>query len=65
MDLDSHRHTDKINCCSLIGDRTLEDAHRFLKDLVSRTRQQPPFTSDELPHYADGLKELFHKLVAQ
>jgi len=23
------------------------------------------FTSDELPHYADGLKELFHKLVAQ
>jgi MFS superfamily sulfate permease-like transporter len=22
----------------------------------------PLFTSDELPHYADGLKELFHKL---
>ena len=23
----------------------------------------PLFTSDELPHYADGLKELFHKLI--
>jgi hypothetical protein len=23
------------------------------------------FTSDELPHYAGGLKELFHKLIAQ
>jgi len=55
----------RLIVCFLIGDRTLEDARRFLKDLVSRTRQQPLFTSDELPHYADGLKELFHKLVAQ
>ena len=55
----------RLIVCFLIGDRTLEDAHRFLKDLVSRTKQQPLFTSDELPHYADGLKELFHKLIAQ
>jgi IS1 family transposase len=55
----------RLIVCFLIGDRTLEDARRFLKDLVSRTKQQPLFTSDELPHYADGLKELFHKLVAQ
>jgi hypothetical protein len=47
----------------LIGDRTLEDARLFLRDLTSRTQQLPLFTSDELPHYADGLKELFHELV--
>jgi len=45
----------------LIGDRTFEDVRRFLKDLVSRTRQKPLFTSDELFHYADALKELSHK----
>jgi MFS superfamily sulfate permease-like transporter len=28
-----------------------------------RTEQLPLFTSDELPHYADGLKELFHKIM--
>lgn len=55
----------RLIVCFLIGDRTLEDARRFLKDLVSRTKEQPLFTSDELPHYADGLKELFHKLIAQ
>jgi IS1 family transposase len=54
----------RLIVCFLIGDRTLEDARRFLKDLVSRTKHQPLFTSDELPHYADGLKELFHKLMA-
>ena len=31
----------------------------FSKDLVSRSMQQPLFTSDELPHYAYALKELF------
>ena len=41
----------------------MEDAHCFLKDLASRTEGLPLFTSDELPHYADGLKELFHKLI--
>ena len=55
--------TTKLIVCFLIGDRTLEDAHCFLKDLASRTEGLPLFTSDELPHYADGLKELFHKLI--
>ena len=55
--------TTRLIVCFLIGDRTLEDAHAFLKDLVSRTLELPLFTSDELPHYADGLKELFHDLV--
>ena len=41
----------------------MEDARKFLKDLVSRTDKIPLFTSDELPHYTDGLKELFHQLV--
>jgi len=54
----------RLIVCFLIGNRTLEDARIFLKDLVSRTRQQHLFTSDGLPHYADGLKELFHKFVA-
>ncbi len=55
--------TTRLLVCFLIGDRTLEDAHTFLKDLVSRTTELPLFTSDELPHYADGLKELFHDIV--
>jgi len=55
--------TTRLIVCFLIGDRTLEDARKFLKDLVSRTEELPLFTSDELPHYADGLKELFHKVI--
>ena len=47
----------------LIGDRSLEDAHCFLKDLVSKIIGLPLFVSDELPHYADGLKELFHEYM--
>ncbi len=53
----------RLIVCFLIGDRTLEDAHCFLKDLASRTKGMPLFTSDELPHYADGLKRLFHELI--
>ena len=49
--------------CFFIGDRTLADARYFLADLASRTEQLPLFVSDELPHYADGLKELFHKII--
>lgn len=49
--------------CFLIGDRTLEEARCFLKDLIGRTQDKPLFVSDELPHYADGLKEMFHELV--
>jgi len=54
--------TTRLIFCFPIGDRTLEDARKFLTDLVSRTEEIPLFTSDELPHYADGLKELFHTL---
>lgn len=43
----------------------MDDARRFLKDLVSRTMEISLFTSDELPHYTDGLEELFHTLVHQ
>ena len=49
--------------CFLVGDRTLEDGHCFVKDLVSRIEGLPLFTSDELPHYADSLKELFHRVI--
>ena len=55
--------TTRLIVCFLIGDRTLEDARKFLKDLVSRTYKIPLFTSDELPHYKDGLRELFHQLM--
>lgn len=55
----------RLIVCSLAGDRTLSDARTFLKDLVTRTQALPLFTSDELPHYADGLKELFHKVIPQ
>ena len=53
----------RLIVCFLIGERTLEDARKFLTDLVSRTEEMPLFTSDELPHYTDGLKELFHTLI--
>jgi len=46
----------------MIGDRTLEDARRFMKDLTSRFSSKPLFTSDELPHYERCLLELFHQL---
>ena len=55
----------RLIVCFLIGDRSLEDAHSFLKDLVSKIVDLPLFVSDELPHYADGLKELFHKCIEQ
>jgi IS1 family transposase len=55
--------TTRLIVCFLIGDRTLKDARCFLEDLTSRTQDLPLFTSDELPHYADSLKQLFHKLV--
>ena len=53
----------RLMFCFLIGDRTLEDARVFLKDMVNRLEENPVFTSDELPHYADGLLELFHRIV--
>ncbi len=41
----------------------MEEAREFMKDLVSRAENKPLFVSDELPHYEDGLEELFHKVV--
>ena len=55
----------RLIVCFLIGDRSIEDAHSFLKGLVSKIVDLPLFVSDELPHYADGLKELFHKCIEQ
>jgi len=53
----------RLIVCFLIGDRTLEDASCFLNELVSKIVDLPLFVSDELPHYADGLKELFHESI--
>lgn len=53
----------KLLACFVIGDRTLEDARCFLKKLTLQTGKSPLFVSDELPHYADGLLELFHELA--
>jgi IS1 family transposase len=46
-----------------IGGRELDDARRLLRDLTDRAQNKPLFVSDELPHYATVLGELFHKLV--
>jgi len=46
----------------LVGDRTIEDCIRFIKDVVSRIKGNPLFTSDELPHYEDALLEAYHIL---
>ena len=35
----------------------------MLGDLVARGIEKPLFTSDELPHYAEVLAELFHTMV--
>ena len=47
----------------MVGHRTLDDARRFLKDLTSRLQEKPLFTSDELPHYETGLREIYSDLV--
>src|SRR4030066_1878509 len=44
----------------LKGERTLEYCRRFIKDLASRLKNKPLFTSDELDHYADALLEQYH-----
>lgn len=35
----------------------------MLQDLIGRSRDKPLFVSDELPHYATVLAELFHELA--
>lgn len=46
-----------------VGGRELEDARNMLADLIERGGDKPLFTSDELPHYAEALAELFHTMV--
>ena len=41
----------------------MEDAHCFLKDLIARMNEKPLFVSDELPHYKNGLEEMFHTII--
>jgi len=41
----------------------MSDAQAMLNDLVSRCADKPLFTSDELPHYAEVLAQLFHTMV--
>ena len=44
----------------VVGDRTLETANTFLKEIKSRlTEDKPLFTSDELPHYLEALSAAF------
>lgn len=47
----------------LIGDRTLDQAREFLEDTTSRMEGKPLFVSDELPHYADSLLEIFPEWI--
>ena len=42
----------------------MDDARRMIEDLINRVQCKPLFVSDELPHYATVLGELFHKMVA-
>jgi len=44
----------------LVGDRTLEDCRKFLKDLSGRIINKPLFVSDELPHYETVILETYH-----
>ena len=46
-----------------IGGRELDDARQMLRDLINRCPSKPLFVSDELPHYATVLGELFHELI--
>lgn len=41
----------------------MHDAKTMLSDLVGRCAEKPLFTSDELPHYAEVLAQLFHTMV--
>jgi hypothetical protein len=48
-----------------VGQRTLDACRLFIKDLVSRIKTKPLFTSDELPHYQTALLENFSHLETQ
>jgi len=45
---------------ALVGDRSEEDAKRFICELAGKLSDQLPlFTSDELPHYSEALVECY------
>jgi IS1 family transposase len=46
-----------------IGGRELADARQMLQDLTARSQNKPLFVSDELPHYATVLAEVFHESI--
>ena len=50
--------------CSLIGDRTLEEARAMLRNLAQRIEGEKfLFTTDELFYYKDAILEEFHYVV--
>ena len=53
----------RLLICHLIGERTLNDGRKFMKDLKSRLVDKPVFISDELPHYENSLLEMYHTMV--
>ena len=63
MDLDGHRSAAQLMIRFWVGGRELEDARNMLADLIASGDEKPLFTSDELPHYAEALAELFHTMV--
>jgi IS1 family transposase len=46
----------------LVGNRTLEDCEKFIKDLAGKIDNKPLFVSDELPHYKAAILEEYHVL---
>ena len=50
----------RLIICYLVGDRTLGECRRFIRDLASRLNCKPLFTSDALDHYADAILEAYH-----
>jgi len=50
----------RLIICFLVGNRTLEECRKFLKDLSSRITNKPLFVSDELPHYETAILETYH-----
>jgi hypothetical protein len=54
----------KLMIHALAGDRSQEDAKRFICELAGKLNDQLPlFTSDELPHYGEALAECYSTKV--
>jgi hypothetical protein len=54
----------RLIICYLVGNRTLESCRDFLKQLTSRVKNIPLFTSDELVHYETGLGEIYSEEIS-